>query len=210
MSQLEGTGFRPKAIGMLPRAEPEAARSRVEHTAQKESTVRVTENTEFEVVEPGTYPAEVVEWTDVDQFGKPLMSRGFADREPQPQWRIKFRLDVEGEERFLSAWINKPKGYPESVHPKAKIVELARAVLGDEADTTDWDVPDLIEGTCRVQVEVYDKKDGGEGNGLSKFYPPKPKRGTAPAMAEAMQRAKTVQVPANRRAVAEEEGEPPF
>lgn len=142
--------------------------------------MRVTENTEYELIEPGTYPAEAVEWTDVDQFGKPLMSRGFADREPSPQWRIKFRLEVDGEERFLSKWINKPKGYPETVHPKATIVELARAILGEAADTTDWDIPDLIEGKCRIQVEVYDKSDGTQGNSIGKFYAPAKKRAAAP------------------------------
>jgi len=137
--------------------------------------VRIGNDTEYEVIEPGTYPAQLVEWTDVDQFGKPLMSMGFGDREPCEQWRFKFHVDVEGEERHLSVWVNKPRD-PNNVSPKAKIVELAKAILGDKAESDDWEIEDLVEGQLRVQVEVYEKKDGSEANKISKFYPPKPKR----------------------------------
>jgi hypothetical protein len=172
--------------------------------------MKVGNNTDFEVIEPGTYPAQLVQWDDKDQFGNPLMSMAFADREPSEQWKFKFYVQVEeyAEPRHLSAWVNKPPD-PDNISTKAKIYELAKAILGDEADTTDWDVPDLVEGRLRVQVEVYDKKDGSEANKISKFYPP-PKKRVAQAeqsMREAVDRAGKVQVPANRAAAPVEEEE---
>lgn len=135
---------------------------------------------DYEVIEPGTYPATVLEWTDKDQFGKPLMSTGFADREPAPQYKFKFAVDTgEGEPRNLSAWVNKPKD-ENAVSPKSKLYELAKATLGDAIETTEWDVPDFLDKPLRVQVEVYEKSAGGEGNKISKFYGPARKRAAAP------------------------------
>jgi hypothetical protein len=145
--------------------------------------MKVGNNTDFEVIEPGTYPAQLVQWDDKDQFGNPLMSMAFADREPSEQWKFKFYVEVEPSEepRHLSAWVNKPPD-PDNISTKAKIYELAKAILGDEADTTDWDVPDLVEGRLRVQVEVYDKKDGSQANKIARYYPPSKKK-AAPAPA---------------------------
>jgi hypothetical protein len=145
------------------------------------------------LLETDLYDAEIINYTDTRQDGTPLMTNPFSpDDEPKPQWRLTVELTSEGFEGVtLSAFVTKPYD-PDRISPKAKLVQIARAVLSEAEAAADWDVDHLLHKPVRVQVELYKKTDGTDANKITKFLPakktggarPPPRRPSAPAARE--------------------------
>jgi hypothetical protein len=143
---------------------------------------RVKIGTTRETIEADLYEAEMIEWTDTDQDGSPILSRLFnPDDEQKPQYVVTFEL-VDVEDRTLRAWINKPQD-PNFVSPRAKLVQLVLALWPDVGDA-DWTMDDLLHKRCRLQVETYEKSDGSTANKITRFLPLKKGAATKPAAAE--------------------------
>lgn len=135
------------------------------------------------LLETDLYDAEIINYTDTRQDGTPLMTTPFSpDDEPRPQWRFTVELTGEGFEGVtLSAWITKPVDET-NIHPKAKLVQLVRAVLSEAEAAGAWDLDDLLHKPLRVQIELYKKpSDGTDANKITKFLPPKKAGGSSRA-----------------------------
>ena len=120
------------------------------------------------------YLAEMINFRDQRDNGTPFMSLPFgADDIPKPQWEAVFEL-TEGEYtgHQIRCWVNKPQD-ENNVHPNAKIMQLARAMLPKLGRGASWGLEDLLHKSCRLQVEIYLKADGTEANKITKFLPPK-------------------------------------
>lgn len=167
-----------------------------------------------EVLEADNYDATFVDYTDQKPDGTALLSVPFnGEGDPKPQWRLTFELD-EPSGRQLSAWVNKPAG--DFVSPKAKIVQVAKALIPNLTPNDDWDLEGLLHKKCRLQVEVYDKSDGSQGNKITGFLPPKGATAARQPVA-AGARSEPVPTVAQRRAAAavadprvDEDDAPPF
>jgi hypothetical protein len=132
---------------------------------------RIGETQEFDLLEPGVYTAELIDYTDTRADGAPLLS-GAKYGEPKPQWRFRFELvDYPEPDRQISAWVNKPRNL-DNIAPNATLTLLATALLGVGAGD-EWDLEDLLHKQCRLQVEVYTKQDGAQANTIGKYYPAK-------------------------------------
>jgi len=131
---------------------------------------RIVERSEFEPIEPGVYPAELIDYSDTRPDGTPLMS-GARFGEPKPQWRFVFEVDLPDEDgRTISAWINKPLSM-ENIAPNANLALMAQALMPSIAIGADWDLDDLLHKRCRIQVETFKREDGTEGTKIGKYYP---------------------------------------
>lgn len=142
------------------------------------------------LLETDLYDAEIINYTDTRQDGTPLMTTPFApDDEPKPQWRLTIELTTEGFEGVtMPAFVTKPYD-PDRISPKAKLVQIARAVLSEAEAAGDWKMDDLLHKPVRVQVEQYTKQDGTEANKITKFLPPKKGGAAKPAAPAARQPA---------------------
>lgn len=131
---------------------------------------RITEKTDYEAIEPGVYPAELIDYSDTRPDGTPLMS-GTRYGDPKPQWRFVFELDLPEEEgRTISAWINKPLSM-DAIAPNANLALMAQALMPSIAIGADWELDDLLHKRCRLQVETFAREDGTEGTKIGKYYP---------------------------------------
>ena len=139
---------------------------------ERDAMPRIVEKQEFELLEPGVYLAELIDYTDTKKDGTPLMSSGYKGGEPKAQWRFTFELlDYPHEDgRQISAWINKPKDL-DSVAQNSNLTLMASALLGVGIGD-EWEIVDLLHKRCRVQVETFTKQDGSEGHKIGKFYKP--------------------------------------
>lgn len=168
------------------------------------------------LLEADNYDAELIDYTDVKQDGTPLMTTPYqGEGESKPQWRFTFELtDPECAGKQLSAWITKPADEG-NIHPKAKLVAVARALLPGIAAGQDWGMPDLLHQRCRLQVEAYTKSDGTAANKVTGFLPLKGAGGAVrqPVAAGVREAVPTV---SQRRAavvadpVIDEDDAPPF
>lgn len=131
---------------------------------------RIVEKQEFDLLEPGLYQAELIDYTDTRDDGTPLMSNArFGD--PKPQWKFKFELlDYPEPDRQISAWVNKPRDL-DSIAQNSNLSSLATALLG-VAIEDEWKLEDLLHKRCRVQIEWFKKQDGTDGAKIGKFYRP--------------------------------------
>lgn len=134
------------------------------------------------LLETDLYDAELIDYTDTRADGTPLMTNPYSeDDEPKPQWRLTAELTGEGFEGVrLPVWITKPVDET-NIHPKAKLVQLARAALSEAEAAGDWVIDDLLHRPIRLQVELYKKRDGTDANKVTKFLPPKKDSARSPA-----------------------------
>lgn len=131
---------------------------------------RIVEKQEFELLEPGVYQAELIDYTDTRDDGSALMSNALYG-EPKPQWKFKFELlDYPEPDRQISAWVNKPKDM-NAVAQNSNLTAMAGALLGVGIGD-EWEIEDLLHKRCRVQIEWFKKKDGSDGCKIGKFYKP--------------------------------------
>lgn len=185
-----------------------------EHHGEETQMPKIVEKQEFELLEPGVYLAELIDYTDTKKDGTPLMSNGYKGGEPKAQWRFTFELlDYPEPERQISAWINKPKDM-DAIAQNSNLTLMAGALLGVGIGD-EWDIEDLLHKRCRVQVELFQKQDGSEGHKIGRFYKLDLKGARQPAAAGSTR--EPVPTVAQRRAAAavadprvEEEDSPPF